>query len=132
MIKKFLSTILLMTTLCLGDSLVTQQHRAERTMWFEQKQFGLDKIYMTIHVRSAKAMHEKNCWGSMHLTPDGPDIEVMAMEDYTAGMSRAERRRHQKEVVAHEILHVLMIRTGVPNSAQDSIIEAVRPGVRIP
>ena len=135
MIKKLLTTILLLgcnLTLLLGDSLAVQQHRVEQVLWYEQKQFGLDQIYITVQVLPGKAMTTPNVWGSMVLSPAGPVIEIRAMEDYTAGMTVLERRQHQKEIVVHEVLHVLMLQKGVPVEAQDVIIEAVRPGVRIP
>lgn len=138
--KRFLLTLLIAALLGVltpsyGGSLptlVAQQKRAEAVLWFEQKQFQLDQITMTIKVLRAKDMKEKTAWGAMELHSNGPYIEILAEDDYEPAMTVKERKHQLDEIVVHELLHVLMIQQGVPHDAQDSIIEAVRPGVKIP
>lgn len=113
-------------------SLAAQTRHCEKVLWFEQKQFDLAQFYMTIQVKRAKDMKHPNAWGAVELSNSGPVIEIMAMEDYNAGMTLAERQHHQDEVVVHEVLHVVLIREGVPSEVQDAIIEAIRSGVKLP
>ena len=135
--KRLLLSLILSLALCTGcvaglDSLTKQTQHCQKLLWYEQKQFNVDQIYMTVVVKRAKDMTHLNAWGSVDFPPSGPVIEIMAMEDYTAGMSAKERQHQQDEVVVHEVLHVVLTREGVPMQAQDEIIEAIRPGVRLP
>ena len=114
------------------DSLAKQTRHCQKVLWYEQKQFELDQVYMTVQVKHPATMTDHYAWGTVHLEPGGPVIEIMAMEDYPAAMSVKERRHQQDEIVVHEVLHILLIKAGVPTENQDPIIEAVRPGVRVP
>lgn len=112
--------------------LETQQKRAEQVLWYEQKVFGLDQVFTTIVVLRSKDMKAKDAWGSMTITPGGPVIEIMALQDYQPGLTIKELKHQQDEIVIHELLHVLLTSIGVPQNFQDAIIESVRPGVKLP
>jgi hypothetical protein len=136
--KKLLTTLAILLTLvgctppAFADTIAQEQRRCEKILWYEQKQLALEQLGITLHVLRAKDMKDKAVWGSMRITDDGPVIEIRATEDYQPAMSAKERRHQQDEVVIHELLHILLIQCGVPNPAQDTIIEAIRPGVRLP
>jgi hypothetical protein len=135
--KKLISVLLSLVVLtgCAfagPPTLAEQQRHCEKILWYEQKQFSLDQIGITLRVLRGKDMKDKMAWGSMQLTDHGPDIEILATDDYEPSMSAKERRHQQEEVVIHELLHILMVQCGVPQTAQDTIIEAIRPGVRLP
>jgi hypothetical protein len=134
--KRLLLTLLLAfgMTSCAASlgSLERQTEHCAKLLQYEQKQFGIEQIYISLQVKREKDMKEKNVWGSMSVTDGVPRIEITALEDMPPGMSAKDRRHQQDEIVVHELLHVILIQHGVPEEVQDDIIEAIRPGVRLP
>jgi hypothetical protein len=135
--KRLLLTLLLAFSLTacaksLG-SLERQTEHCAKLLQYEQKQFGIEQIYISIQVKHPKDMKDKNIWGDMFISPEGlPQIEILAQEDFPPGMSAKDRRHQQDEIVVHELLHVVLIQHGVPEQVQDDLIEAIRPAVRLP
>lgn len=102
-------------------------------LWYEQKQFGYEDWLVHLYVKRAKDMPPA-VWGITRFDTKDHLIEmdILAQEDYQSGMSDKEKQYQQREVVVHEFLHLVMEKVGVPEKAQDEIIEAVRPGVKLP
>lgn len=110
------------------DHLRSEQRQVEKELWRQEQTLGLTNVYFNIHVRRLKDMVRKNVWGDLDL--ETHEIEILATEDFPNAMPRSARDRFQKEIVKHEVLHIKLKTMGVPDEAQDDIIEGLRPAIK--
>jgi len=128
--RYILGFFLFLTVACGASKAPTldQQTKAlYKQLWKDEKFFGYTTIYITLQVKHATDMHNKLVWGDIFYDAGYPQIEVLALEDFPPQESMANRKKHQLEVLRHELFHIKMDQLGVPASAQDDIIEALQP-----
>lgn len=124
---KYVLIAFLLTGSMLGQTLAEQTAHCGKVLWFYQKQASLTNVFMEIKVLRREQVKEKNAWGSIEYTPGGPVIEIVALQDFPTQMSMRERKKMQEVIVRHEILHAVLKTVGVPDTAQDSLIDTLLP-----
>lgn len=113
------------------ETLGAQQARLEPILWQNLTQFGLDHIFFKLEVKHATEMECGACWGDTTFQKYGVLVEILDINDYPESMPESERVTFQKQVVQHEVLHVMLTRLGVPPEVQDRLIEGmIAPGIR--
>lgn len=127
---KQLFIILLFPVLLIAGSLDQQTARLSKILWENQKQFKLTEIWVDVKVKHSKDMKCTYCWGDEYNDESGSHIEVMAKEDFPPSFPQGKRDKFQNEILQHEVLHIVMTRLGVPDQAQDGIIEGLRPAMQ--
>lgn len=130
--KQFLAILSLAGFLLYGGtpSLQLQTERLNKVLWENQKQFALTHRWVDLAVKHSKDMSCNNCWGDVFNDDHGSHIEILAQEDFPPSFPQGKRFNFQKEVLQHEVLHVVLTRLGVPGYAQDDLIEGLRPAMQ--
>lgn len=132
--KAFLLAGLLLASARGGDlpSLEKQHATLEKTLWKLQKEYALTDVYIDLYVRKWDEMYGRGNWGTTW--KDGLTglwrIEILAAESYPKQTPAKKITEHQQKTLQHEALHLVLIREGVPEQAQDGLIEAIQPHVR--
>jgi hypothetical protein len=115
-------------------ALAIQTDALQPVLWDNLKQFNLTHFAIDEKVLSGKEMASCSCWGYTDMeAPDGVHIRLLSVDDYPVTMPVAERAKFQREVLQHEVLHIVLTRLHVPAEAQDAIIEGMTAsGIRVP
>lgn len=128
--KRIITLLILAVTLS-AASLSEQTTRLNKVLWVNQKLFGLTNLYIEMEVKHPSDMQAKGVWGDTFIKDGIPHIEILAVEDFPPAFPIADRAAMQNKTLQHEVMHIVMIQLGVPDKAQDALIEGLQPGMQV-
>lgn len=116
-----------------SESLGEQRWRLQQVLARDQKLFHLEQYAMDLDVVHQGAFHSgEECWGDLYEGPHGFMVEIIAKEDMPPYWTDAQKRAWQRDVVQHEVLHIVLTEQGVPQDFQDKLIYRLLPEMRKP
>lgn len=128
---KRILTLLLLTGTMYAASLSEQTARLNKALWVNQKLFGLTDLFIVLEVKHPAGMQVQGVWGDMFVKDGLPYVEVVALEDFPPSFPAAKRIAMQNKILQHEVMHIVMTQLGVPDKAQDALIEGLQPGMQV-
>lgn len=119
-----------------APSLADQTKALQKVLWEDQVLAGLKNAYIDVNVLPAAKMLDTDgkqcqCWGLVFANKLGYHVQVLDAQEFPKNFPAKLIAQHQREVVAHEVLHIVFGANKMPDDVQDQFIEAVLPMLRV-
>lgn len=120
-------------TVHIPESLSAQRWRLQQVLARDQKLFHLEQYATDLEVRHSGQFHSgEEVWGDLYEGQHGFIIEILALEDMPSYWTDEQRKAWQRDVVQHEVLHIVLSEQGVPEDFQDKLIYRLLPEIKKP
>lgn len=133
--RLLLSFLVLMGTTRLeaaGPALTVQEATLQKVLRADQDRAGFHDSVINLSVKLDKDMVLKNgdpclCWGQTYAKDGYYQIDILAAQSYPKNFPAKDIAYHQRQVVQHEVLHIVFHELGMPDQYQDQYITALLP-----